>query len=291
VVKIAGLFIEEGPVVQSIGKRNNKKILTDKDPHIQYAGPMIVMVNAISASASEIFAAAMQDYDRAIIIGGNSTYGKGTVQNFTELDRMVPRKPADMEPLGSVKMTIQKFYRIDGGATQLEGVTPDLVMPDYYNYMEFGEKDLEYAMPWDEIDALTWNAWNPTYDEDYILEISKKRIASDTLFGLVEENGQRLKEIRENSTYDLNYEAYEKKLAEREKTAEKYDRIGKDTFDIEINVLADDLPKILADTSKKARMDAWIKDLKKDIYLVEAFNILEDIHNYEVKNARKEDEN
>jgi carboxyl-terminal processing protease len=290
VVKIAGLFIEEGPVVQSVGKRSNKKILTDKDPHIQYAGPMIVMVNAISASASEIFAAAMQDYDRAIIVGGKSTYGKGTVQNFTELDRMVPRKPADMEELGSVKMTIQKFYRIDGGATQLKGVTPDLVMPDYYNYMDFGEKDLEYAMPWDEIEPLTWNAWTPTYDEDYILEISRKRVDSDTLFRLIEENGRRLEELRENSTYDLNYQAYEKTLTEREKAAEKFDRIGKDTFDIKIDVLAYDLPEILADTSKKARTDAWIKDLTKDVYLVEAFNILEDIHNYEVKNARKEEE-
>ena len=106
---------------------------------MQYDGTLVVMVNAISAWASEIFAAAMQDYNRAIIIGGNATYGKGTVQNFTELDRMVPKKPADMEDLGSLKMTVQKFYRINGGATQRKGVIPDIIMPDYYNYMEFNE--------------------------------------------------------------------------------------------------------------------------------------------------------
>ncbi|MBN2174306.1 MAG: carboxy terminal-processing peptidase [Bacteroidales bacterium] len=291
VVKIAGLFIEEGPIVQSLGKRNTKKVLSDKDPLIQYGGPMVVMVNAISASASEIFAAALQDYNRAIIMGGNSTYGKGTVQNFSELDRMIPRKPVDMEPLGSLKMTIQKFYRINGGTTQLTGVIPDVVVPDYYNYMEFGEKDLDYAMPWDEITPLTWNAWTPTYDEDYILEISKKRIMNDTLLNLIDENGKRLEKIRENATYSLNFNAYEKLQKDREAEGKKYEGIGKNTLNLEIEILADDLPEILADTSKKARTEAWIMDLRKDIYLVEAYNILQDIHSYEVKNARKEERN
>lgn len=248
------------------------------------------MVNAISASASEIFAAAMQDYNRAIIIGGNSSYGKGTVQNFTELDRMVPKKPADMKDLGSLKMTVQKFYRINGGATQLKGVVPDIIFPDYYNYMDFGEKDLDNAMPWDEISAVEWNEWTPVYNPDYIASLSEKRIEQDTLFALIAENGKRLKEIRENTAYSLNYDDYKDLITQRESDGKKYKRIGKDTLNLVINSLQVDLPAIEADTSKQARTDAWLLGLRKDVYLNESYHILNDIGDYTVKNARKEED-
>ncbi|MBE9492232.1 MAG: carboxy terminal-processing peptidase, partial [Bacteroidetes bacterium] len=289
VVKIAGLFIKQGPVVQSKGRKGMQRTLEDKDPQIQYDGPVVVMVNTISASASEIFAAAMQDYNRAIVVGTKSTYGKGTVQNFSELDRMVPRKPADMQDLGSLKMTVQKFYRVNGDATQLKGVTPDIVFPDYYNYMDFGERDLDYAMPWDEISALPYNKWNLSYDKDYIEQISQKRIKNDSILVLIDENGKRFKSIREDTEYSLNYESYSKQLELREKEGEKYDRIGKDTLDLAIEILKADLPEIEADTSSKSRSDAWIIGLKKDIYLVESVNILNDIENYRIENAGKLD--
>jgi len=289
VVKIAGLFIEEGPIVQSKGKNGSQKTYKDIDPDVQYGGPLVVMVNAISASASEIFAAAMQDYERAIIIGGKSSYGKGTVQNFTELDRMVPKKPADMKDLGSLKMTVQKFYRIDGGATQLKGVIPDITYPDYYNYMDFGEKDLEYAMPWDEISALEWDKWTPVYDMEYIASISDTRIGQDTLMQLIEENGKRLKNVRENTLYSLNYDDYRDRLKQREEEGEKYKRIGKDTLNLAVNSLQADMPELMADTSKQTRTDAWLLGLKKDVYLNEAYHIMKDINAYSNKNARKED--
>lgn len=289
VVKIAGLFIKQGPVVQSKGRKGMQRTLEDKDPQIQYDGPVVVMVNTISASASEIFAAAMQDYNRAIVVGTKSTYGKGTVQNFSELDRMVPRKPADMQDLGSLKMTVQKFYRVNGDATQLKGVTPDIVFPDYYNYMDFGERDLDYAMPWDEISALPYDKWNLSFDKDYIEQISQKRIKNDSILVLIDENGKRLKSIREDTEYSLNYETYKDRLELREKEGEKYDRIGKDTLDLAIEILKADLPEIEADTSSKSRSDAWIMGLKKDIYLVESVNILNDIENYKIENAGKLD--
>lgn len=289
VVKIAGLFIKTGPVVQSMGRKGMHRTLADKDPQIQYDGPLVVMVNTISASASEIFAAAMQDYGRAIVVGTNSTYGKGTVQNFSELDRMVPRKPADMKDLGSLKMTVQKFYRINGGTTQLEGVTPDIVFPDYYNYMDFGEKDLEYAMPWDEISALPYNKWNYSFDKDYIIQISQTRIKNDSILVLIDENGKRLKALRDETKYSLNYENFTEKSELREKEGEKYERIGKDTLDLVIEVLKVDLPTVEADTSSKARSDAWILGLKKDIYLSETINILNDIEEYKIENAGKLD--
>jgi carboxyl-terminal processing protease len=290
VVKIAGLFISKGPIVQSRGRKDIHKILRDTDPQIQYNGPLVVMVNAISASASEIFAAAMEDYDRAVVVGSSSTYGKGTVQNFTELDRMVPKKPADMRGLGSLKMTVQKFYRINGDATQLKGVTPDIVFPDYYNYMEFGEADLDYPMPFTEISPLAWESWTPTYDEDFIIELSKKRIASDTLMQLIDENGKRLKEIRDDTYYNLNFDNYSNLMASREKADKKFDRIGKDTLGLVIEVPAFDQPMIEADTSKKARTDAWILTLKKDVYVSEAYNILKDMNTYSIADVRNREE-
>jgi len=289
VVKIAGLFIEEGPVVQSRGRKESKKTYRDNDPQIQFGGPLIVMVNAISASASEIFAAAMQDYERAIVVGSSSTYGKGTVQNFTELDRMVPKKPADMKQLGALKMTVQKFYRINGHTTQLDGVTPDIVFPDYYNYMDFGERDMENAMPWDEISALDYDKWTSAYDFDYIEDISKERIKNDSVLILIDENGKRLKEIRENTEYSLNYEQFKAQLNDREESGKRYEHIGKDTLELAIHILNADLLGIEADTSKKTRMDAWIVGLKKDIYLFETVNILKNIEEYKAKNARKEE--
>ncbi len=289
VVKIAGLFIEKGPIVQSSGKKGAHKTYKDIDPEIQFGGPLVVMVNAISASASEIFAAAMQDYNRAIIIGGNSSYGKGTVQNFTELDRMVPKKPADMKDLGSLKMTVQKFYRINGDATQLKGVIPDIIFPDYYNYMDFGEKDLDNAMPWDEISAVEWDVWTPTYDPDFIASVSEKRIGEDSLFMLIEENGKRLKKIRDNTIYSLNYDDYKDLITQRENDGKKYKGIGKDTLSLVVNSLQADLPEITADTSKQARTDAWLMGLRKDVYLFEAYHILKDIDAYDEKNAGKEE--
>lgn len=289
VVNIAGLFIKQGPIVQSMGRKGMQRTMEDKDPQIQYDGPVVVMVNTISASASEIFAAAMQDYNRALIVGTTSTYGKGTVQNFSELDRMVPRKPADMTDLGSLKMTVQKFYRINGGATQLKGVTPDIVFPDYYNYMDFGERDLEYAMPWDEISPLSYNQWNLTYDKEYIEQISGKRIKSDTTLVLIDENGQRLQTLREENKYSLNYQTYSEQLEMREKEGEKYDKIGKDTLGLAIEVLKADMATVQADTSSQARSDAWILGLKKDIYLSETVNILNDIEEYKIENAGKLD--
>jgi len=288
VVKIAGLFIEKGPIVQARAKKGQKRVLGDTDPRIQYDGPLVVMVNTISASASEIFAAAMQDHNRAIIVGGEHSYGKGTVQNFTELDRMVPKKPTDMKDLGSLKMTVQKFYRINGDATQQKGVTPDIIFPDYYNYMDFGEKDLDFAMPWDEIASLEWNPWTTTYDKKYIIGISKERLSENEVLNLVDENGKRLQDIREYTDITLDFDDYSTLIHKREEEAKKYKQIGKETLDINVQVLNADRPEMESDTSKKARNDVWLTDLQKDIYLVEAFNVLKDINDYKLKHAVKE---
>ena len=155
VIDIAGLFIEKGPVVQVKSAGKSKEVLSDTDSKIQWDGPLVIMINNFSASASEILAAAIQDYNRGIIIGSTQSYGKGTVQNVIDLNQFVRNN--SMGDLGAFKMTTQKFYRINGGSTQLKGVSSDDVMPDKYSYIKIGERDADNAMPWDKIDPAPYN--------------------------------------------------------------------------------------------------------------------------------------
>ena len=194
-----------------------------------------------------------------------------------------------MEDLGSLKMTVQKFYRINGGATQRKGVIPDIIVPDYYNYMEFNESFTDYSMPWDEISSLTYSTWDLGFDKQYISTLSEKRINNDALFNLIDENGKRLKAIRENTNITLNYDEYAAEVDRREQEGKKYDRIGKDQLNLAVNILKSDKAEIQSDTSKQARWDAWILGLKKDVYLLEVTNILKDIDSYQIQNAKKEE--
>ena len=172
VVDIAGLFIEQGPIVQIKSAAGKKEVLYDRDRKVQWEGPLVVMVNSFSASASEILAAAIQDYKRGVILGSKQTYGKGTVQNVIDLNQFV--KSNVMGDLGALKTTTQKFYRINGGSTQLEGVTSDIVMPDKYAYVKAGERDVDNAMLWDKIDAADYATWNNQNNFELAITNSKK---------------------------------------------------------------------------------------------------------------------
>ena len=152
-IKIAGLFVDKGPVVQVKYRNEAAVVKQDVDPRVQWTGSLVLLVNELSASASEIFAAAMQDYNRAVILGGNQTYGKGTVQNIIPVNKFYPNYEKD---LGYLKMTIQKFYRINGGSTQVEGVYSDIAMPTRFSYMKYGERDLEGALPWDKVPQASY---------------------------------------------------------------------------------------------------------------------------------------
>ena len=164
VVDMAGLFIKEGPVVQVRTTGEPKDVLRDRDRSIVWDGPLVILVNEFSASASEILAAAMQDYKRAIVIGSKQTFGKGTVQNVLDLNRMVRNNTNG--DLGAIKYTTQKYYRINGGSTQLEGVKSDVVVPNRYSYIDIGERDQENPLPWDKIDSADYNLWNSYFDYD-----------------------------------------------------------------------------------------------------------------------------
>ena len=277
VVTMSGLFIEEGPIVQVKPKGRSPYVHKDNDDNVQYDGPLIVMVNNFSASASEILAAALQDYGRAIIVGSNSTFGKGTVQRFYDLDRAYSGN--QFKPLGELKVTVQKFYRVDGGSTQLKGVESDIVLPDNFYYLETGEKDYENAMEWSEIAAVPFK--QDVVELNRIADVKAKsmlRIENNEKFNMVLENAKRLKENRETKEISLNKDEYLAMMAERKKEADKYgDIFDKDIEGFAVLNLDDDIEYIEMDESRKIRNEEWIKDVKKDFYLQETLSILRDM--------------
>ena len=277
VVTMSGLFIEEGPIVQ-VKKRDRKaEVLSDDDASVLYDGPLIVMVNEFSASASEILAAALQDYGRAVIVGSKNTFGKGTVQRFFDLDSAI-RGNDDVKPLGEVKLTIQKFYRINGGSTQLKGVTPDIILPDNFTYIPTGEQDNEYAMEWTEIPAVDYS--QNVYKVNNMANLksmSAKRVANNDVFKKVDENAMRLKTQRDDTNSTLSIGDYRKEVETLEKQAEKYKDMFQPIDALQVNNLEVDIEEINVDDAKKARNDDWLESIQKDVYIQEVLNIMKDM--------------
>ena len=283
VVDIVGLFIEEGPVVQVKTTGEPKEVLSDKDSSIIWDGPLVVMVNELSASASEILAAAMQDYKRAIVIGSKQTYGKGTVQNVLDLNRMVRNNSnGDM---GALKFTTQKFYRINGGSTQLEGVKSDVVVPDRYSYINIGEKDQENPLPWDKIDAVDYEFWGNYFDYDATIEKSKARMAANEQLKLIDANAQWVKKIRDREVYSLNYEEYKKAMELNEEEAKRFEKLSEYKTDLTFNSLPYEITLMEQDSVLKEKRKRWHESLAKDVYIEEALNVLNDLKmTYAIKN-------
>lgn len=280
VVKMSGLFIEEGPIVQVKSRDRSPEVLKDVDPRVQYDGPMIVMTNSLSASASEILAAALQDYGRAVIVGSKSTFGKGTVQRFIDLDRTI-RGFDEVKPLGEVKLTTQKFYRVNGGSTQLRGVTPDIILPDSYHYIKTGEKEQQYAMEWTEIPAVKYNQKVAKLNKlDKLKAQSEERVADSPVFQKILSNAERLKTQREMTSYPLKLEAYQKFEKAQETEAAKFKDMFKDVVNQGVKNLEVDIPTIHADESKLARNENWIKSVSKDVYIKETLQIMHDMLEY-----------
>ena len=278
VVEMSGLFIKEGPIVQVKPRTRDAYVHLDKNPDVLYDGPLMILVNKYSASASEIIAAAMQDYKRAVIVGSTSTYGKGTVQRFYDLDRAF-KGAEDYKPLGSLKMTTQKFFRVNGGSTQLIGVTPDIVLPDNYQYMDVGEKEYDHAMKWTEIDPVEYGQDVALLDHiDEVAATSKKRVDKNDKFTKVLANAERIKKYRDNSTYSLNIDQFIEEMDQREEDSEQYkDLYDTDIASLKISNLEVDMDNINFDESKQARNQDWLDGMKKDFYLEEALSIMKDM--------------
>ncbi|MDG1508990.1 MAG: carboxy terminal-processing peptidase [Flavobacteriaceae bacterium] len=270
-IKIAGLFVDKGPVVQIKYRNEAPVVREDIDPKIQWTGSLVLLVNELSASASEIFAAAMQDYNRAVILGGNQTYGKGTVQNILPINKFYPNYDQD---LGYLKMTIQKFYRINGGSTQVEGVYSDIAMPTRFSYMKYGERDLEGALPWDKVPQASYTQVNSYSNFSDVVTTSIERINKDPKFQLIDEYAKWLKKEQDESSYSLNYKQYQKELKQREDFAKKFKSVFKYQSGLAFNSPSYEIPLFKENIDLKEKRNAWHKNLSKDLYISEALNVL-----------------
>ena len=282
VVDMGGLFIEEGPIVQVQTAGEPKEILKDRDKSIVWDGPLVILVNELSASASEILAAAMQDYKRAIVIGSKQTYGKGTVQNVLDLNRMI--KQNSEGDMGALKFTTQKFYRINGGSTQLEGVKSDVVVPDRYSYINIGEKDQENPLAWDKITPAEYDVWDSYYDYDVTIANSKKRMASNEQLKLIDDNAQWVKKIRDREIYSLNYNEYKTTLERNQEESKRFEKLSDYKTNLSFQSLPYEIKLMDKDSILLEKRNRWHTSLSKDVYIEEALNVLKDLKlTYDIK--------
>jgi carboxyl-terminal processing protease len=276
VVKMVGLFIKSGPVVQIKNRAQQANIMSDNDTNVYFNGPLVVLVDGYSASASEIFAAAIQDYKRGIIMG-STTYGKGTVQQVFDLDDYVSASFKDLKPLGSVKITISKFYRINGGTTQRDGVTPDIVMPDAYNDLYVKEKNSDFPIPWDKISPASYTIWNNPPDYDYLRKQSEQRLTSDSALMLVSQEQVQFKKEHDHTVYSLNLKEYRKQQKEQQDINKKFEGITKVNPEMTIVPNPDEALKMKSDTLEAKSENNWMKQLTKDAELYEATRVIDDM--------------
>jgi carboxyl-terminal processing protease len=273
-VRLSGLFIEKGPVVQVKDRHSAPQVYEDRDGKISYRGPLVVLVNSFSASASEIVAAALQDYRRAIVVG-DQTFGKGTVQVMLDLDRFISPDMNHLRPLGALTLTVQKYYRITGGSTQYLGVAPDVVLPDIYAYLAVGEKSQKNSLPWDTVPSLsfpTWDKAGPGLAE--IQKASQQRLAANPRFRLIEENIARLKKQRQTTQSTLNLKKFQAEQETLFREAEKYNQQQSAYPYLQAtpgDSAAD--PALPQDEKRKE----WLEGLVKDPVIEEAIRILDEL--------------
>jgi len=274
VVDMVGYFIDKGPVVQvkSIGGR--KEVLEDTDPSIIWDGPVIILVNEFSASASEILAAALQDYNRAIVMGSQQTYGKGTVQNVIDLNRIIAVN--QYGDLGALKVTTDKFYRINGGSTQLEGVKSDIIFPSQYGSIQIGEKDQSNPLSWDKISPAKYAINKYNFRDTYVIEKSKARLAKNPMINLIHEQGEWIRLKQNDYNFHLNYISYINKRDNDKKYSERFDVLNEFESKLSFIWLEENM-NIDKSNDILIRRDRWLKGLKKDIFLDEAVNVLNDL--------------
>ncbi|KAA9339684.1 tail-specific protease [Hymenobacter busanensis] len=273
-VDMAGLFLPQGPMVQVKGSRGPAQVLRDADPTVQYGGPLVLLVNRYSASASEVLAAALQDHKRAIIVGGN-TFGKGTVQRVLDLDAMMPQEWESLRPFGSLKVTIQKYYRVNGGSTQFKGIVPDIALPDAYSFGQT-EQQMDYALGWDEIAPATYQPWANAPKLAKLRTASQQRVAASPGFRLLNEALQTVQQRKANTQVPLNLTAYRTEQQRRQTDANKFDAAQKAAPALDVVAVSADVQKASTDSLQTGRTARFVKPLKKDLTLHEAVAVLED---------------
>ncbi|UOQ96988.1 carboxy terminal-processing peptidase [Hymenobacter sp. 5317J-9] len=275
-VSMAGLFMESGPMVQVRDGQGRTQVLTDNDPRVQYSGPLVILVNKYSASASEILAAAIQDYKRGVIMGSTSTYGKGTVQRIFDLDEALPAELNSVKPIGSLKLTTQKFYRVNGGSTQFKGVVSDIVVPDLYSYLDQGEKESDYPLKWDEIQPARYRPWNESPNLEKLRANSKARVATNASFKVMDDMVKSMRKRKDESVVSLKLSAFRAEQQESKLISDRYEAAQKTTTALAFSPLAADIRAVNGDTVKVNRAARFTKGLKKDITIGEAVAVIQD---------------
>lgn len=276
-IDMGGLFINQGPIVQTRDPGGNIQQLNDMDPGLAYNGPLLIMTNTYSASASEILAAAMQDYKRALIIGSKNTFGKGTVQTFVKIGG--GNSTEFPQGYGQLKVTIQKFYRINGGTTQLRGVEPDIVIPDLYDGIPQGEQELDFYLPYDKIPAARYTPFSEQHTSRFAdaVAAAKKRISGSEHFTNIVTRSKNLAKLRESYTWSLNldkYAAQQKTLKEEEK---RFTDSAYQPIDRSLQPLAEDLEEVKGDAPLEAQRKEWIKGYAKDAWLDQSILVMMDL--------------
>ena len=272
VVDITGLFIKRGPIVQVKSTGNRKQVLYDKDPQVVWDGPLVVLMNKMSASASEILAGALQDYNRAVIIGNEKSFGKGTVQNVIDLNRFISNSSYD---LGALKITTDKFYRINGESVQLEGVKSDIVIPDSYKYIFNGEKDEKNPLQWDKIGPANFEKWT---NRDYLNKISietQNRIDSDDYYSLINDRAQWLKDQQSSKTISLNFNSYNSFLTKQRAINKRFESLNKYENKLIFKLLKSEKQYVVSNKELLSNRNRWHRNLTKDLYLEEGVKALE----------------
>lgn len=278
VIRMTGFFIEKGPIVQIKSRTRAAEVYRDVDSSVQYDGPLAVMTNGFSASASEILAAALQDYDRAIVVGSKSTFGKGTVQRFYDMDQVV--RDDNVKPLGNIKLTTQKFYRVNGGTTQLRGVVPDIILPDSYQGIETGEAEEDFPLSWTEIDSVDYSQSTYVIEDQHISKLQKasaKRVKENKAFELINENAARIANNREETRFPLQLEAFQALTAKREAEAKKFEDLNADEAMIAASNLKADYAYVNQNEKTKALNEDFVKNVSRDHYIEETLHILHDL--------------
>ncbi len=279
VVDMVGLFIKNGPIVQVKSRGGEPFLYSDRDPSVVYEGDLVVLIDTYSASASEIFAAAIQDYGRGIVIGSNSSYGKGTVQKFVELNKIASSISNNeiAEDLGALKLTTQKFFRVNGDATQLKGVVPDIILPDNLTYLEVGEKKLDYPLAFTEIPPAQYQSWKGIVEKLEILKAeSQARVDHDELFQSINSKALRFKELKDDTTEPLNYNEFVAEKENEKSESKEFDEQLKKLNPLVISPAKEDIGKYETEDGK-LMLEKWIEKLNKDVYVREALSVLEDI--------------
>jgi carboxyl-terminal processing protease len=282
VIDIAKLFIDKGPVVQLKAPQREINILSVTESAIQWDKPLVILTNKDTASSSEIFTATMQDYKRAIIMGGNQTFGKGTVQEVINLNQYNHDKGA-MVDYGALKLTVQKYYRINGEATQLAGIASDIVMPDNYTYQEYGERFLPQVLPNDKIKALTYELYQPKYDTEKIIKASQARIQKNKIFQLIDERGKYEREKLKDNETDLELTANRAKKSKQARDEMIFYPIEEYTNGLSFSLTPLEQALVKKDEGLALKRKTWLSRLATDIYIEEAVNVLIDMSSAEAQ--------